>query len=80
MAKARVELDYKGFNEYRNSPEVTAMIEELTQDVAKRAGVKSAKVTHKTSRVVGKISTRKWGSNNLLKALTADGGTVKKHD
>ena len=78
MSNAKVELNYAGFDEYRNSPEVTRLIEDITRKTAERAGLSKTETSHRKTRIVGKVTAKKKDGDKLLAALYGNGGEVGK--
>ncbi len=77
MSKTRVVLNYKGFNEFRKSSEMEALVQELADGIQSRVGQGYASDTKQMStRVIASVYTDTFDAmqheletNDLLKAV-----------
>ncbi len=73
MSKFKLVLDIKGLRQFRNSSEVTELITDYTNRIAKEAGDSAPIIEHRTTRVKGLVlqdqTPENMESNSLLKAV-----------
>lgn len=73
MNNVKVVLNIAGLREFRNSSEVTALIQEHTERIAKEAGDSKPAIEHGKTRVKGLVkqnmTSEDMENNTLLKAV-----------